>query len=177
MLRSFALMPKPMHACLRGPGGQDAMAAEKDREPISTGTSSSASEARPSAHNPLVHFPLFEQLKRRNVFRALSPDLAAAHIARGVVLHEIDFDRRGAEAEFGRAMELAPNDGGRAAVRRRNLRAAGGWRASVARVCVTALSHVDLPTKPDDGWLITAARTGRQRQGRVSRRPDRSLAG
>jgi len=41
---------------------------------------------------------------------ALSPDLAAAHIARGVVLQVVDFDWRGAEAEFRRAMELAPND-------------------------------------------------------------------
>jgi tetratricopeptide (TPR) repeat protein len=41
---------------------------------------------------------------------ALSPDLAAPHIARGVVLQVVDFDWRGAEAEFRRAMELAPND-------------------------------------------------------------------
>ena len=41
---------------------------------------------------------------------ALSPDLAAPHIARGFVLQVVDFDWRGAEAEFRRAMELAPND-------------------------------------------------------------------
>jgi len=42
---------------------------------------------------------------------ALSPELAAAHVARGYVLQNADFDWRGAEAEFRRAMELAPNGG------------------------------------------------------------------
>jgi TolB-like protein/tetratricopeptide (TPR) repeat protein len=42
---------------------------------------------------------------------ALSPELAAAHLARGNVLLNADFDWRGAEAEFRRGVELAPNDG------------------------------------------------------------------
>ncbi len=42
---------------------------------------------------------------------ALSPELAAAHIARGDVLQWADFDWREAEKEFRRAMELAPTDG------------------------------------------------------------------
>ncbi len=41
----------------------------------------------------------------------LSPDLAAAHVSRGYVLQNADFDWRGAEAEYRRALELAPNDG------------------------------------------------------------------
>jgi TolB-like protein/Tfp pilus assembly protein PilF len=41
----------------------------------------------------------------------LAPDLAAAHVARGYVLQNADFDWRGAEAEDRRALELAPNDG------------------------------------------------------------------
>ena len=41
----------------------------------------------------------------------LAPDLAAAHVARGSVLLSADFDWRGAEAEFRRALMLAPNDG------------------------------------------------------------------
>jgi TolB-like protein/Flp pilus assembly protein TadD len=41
---------------------------------------------------------------------ALSPDLATAHGARGNLLLEADFDWHGAEAEFRRALELAPND-------------------------------------------------------------------
>jgi TolB-like protein/Flp pilus assembly protein TadD len=41
---------------------------------------------------------------------ALSPDLAAAHIARGDLLQLVDFDWRGAEAEYRRALELSPND-------------------------------------------------------------------
>lgn len=40
----------------------------------------------------------------------LNPDLANAHIARGVLLAWADFDWRGAEAEFRRALQLAPND-------------------------------------------------------------------
>jgi TolB-like protein/Tfp pilus assembly protein PilF len=42
---------------------------------------------------------------------SLSPELAAAHLARGKVLQSADFDWRGAETEFRRATELAPNDG------------------------------------------------------------------
>jgi TolB-like protein/Flp pilus assembly protein TadD len=41
---------------------------------------------------------------------ALSPDLGAAHIARGLLLQNGEFDWRGAEAEFRRATELAPQD-------------------------------------------------------------------
>jgi len=40
----------------------------------------------------------------------LAPELAAAHIARGVLLRNADFDWRGAEQEFRRALALAPND-------------------------------------------------------------------
>lgn len=42
---------------------------------------------------------------------ALDPDLAAAHVARGYVLAIADFDWAGAEAEYRRAVQLAPNDG------------------------------------------------------------------
>ena len=41
---------------------------------------------------------------------ALSPDLAAAHVARGFLLQDSDFDWRGAEAEYRRALALAPDD-------------------------------------------------------------------
>jgi TolB-like protein/Tfp pilus assembly protein PilF len=41
----------------------------------------------------------------------LSPQLAAAHVAQGYLLQNGDLDWRGAEAQFRRAMELAPNDG------------------------------------------------------------------
>jgi TolB-like protein len=40
----------------------------------------------------------------------LAPDLAAAHMARGFLLQTVDLDQRGAEAEFRRALELAPAD-------------------------------------------------------------------
>jgi TolB-like protein/Tfp pilus assembly protein PilF len=41
----------------------------------------------------------------------LAPDLAQAHLARGNVLQWADFDFRGAEAEYRRALELAPDEG------------------------------------------------------------------
>jgi TolB-like protein/Tfp pilus assembly protein PilF len=41
----------------------------------------------------------------------LSPGLAIAHVARGIALQYGDFDWRGAEAEFRRALTLAPNLG------------------------------------------------------------------
>jgi TolB-like protein/Flp pilus assembly protein TadD len=42
---------------------------------------------------------------------ALSPDLADAHLSRGYLLQSADLDWRGAEAEYRRALALAPNDG------------------------------------------------------------------
>ncbi|HET9390347.1 MAG TPA: TIR domain-containing protein, partial [Steroidobacteraceae bacterium] len=41
---------------------------------------------------------------------ALAPDLGYAHAARGWLIENADFDWRGAEAEFRRAVVLAPND-------------------------------------------------------------------
>ncbi|MEO7199162.1 MAG: hypothetical protein ABIY56_02985 [Dokdonella sp.] len=41
----------------------------------------------------------------------LDPNLAAAHEARGYILLSADFDWTGAQAEYQRALELAPNDG------------------------------------------------------------------
>jgi TolB-like protein/Tfp pilus assembly protein PilF len=41
----------------------------------------------------------------------LAPDLPSAHIARGFVLLTASFDWRGAEAEYRRALQLAPADG------------------------------------------------------------------
>jgi serine/threonine-protein kinase len=40
---------------------------------------------------------------------ALDPDLAAAHLARGQLLQNVDMDWRGAEVEAQRAQQLAPN--------------------------------------------------------------------
>jgi TolB-like protein/Tfp pilus assembly protein PilF len=41
---------------------------------------------------------------------ALSPGLAAAHLARGDLLQAADFNWHGAQVEYRRALELAPND-------------------------------------------------------------------
>ena len=40
----------------------------------------------------------------------LNPDMAAAHEARGVILEIVDLDYTGAEIEYRRSVELAPND-------------------------------------------------------------------
>ncbi len=42
---------------------------------------------------------------------ALDPTLASAHLARAYVLQSADFDWSGADAEFQRALQLAPEDG------------------------------------------------------------------
>ena len=42
---------------------------------------------------------------------ALEPNLAGAHTARGFVLESADFDWSGAEAEYRRVIQLAPNEG------------------------------------------------------------------
>ena len=43
---------------------------------------------------------------------SLNPNLAAAHVAHGRLLEMLDFDRAGAESEYRRALQLAPNDSG-----------------------------------------------------------------
>jgi len=52
---------------------------------------------------------------------SLAPDLASAHIARGWLLEMGDLDWRGAEAEYRRAFELAPESGDAAASLARQL--------------------------------------------------------
>jgi TolB-like protein/Flp pilus assembly protein TadD len=42
---------------------------------------------------------------------SLDPNLASAHVARGRLLEITDFDLAGAEAEYRRALQLAPHDG------------------------------------------------------------------
>jgi TolB-like protein len=45
------------------------MTTEQDRTPLSTEVSRLEAEVGPHAHHPLLHLPIFEQLKQRNVFR------------------------------------------------------------------------------------------------------------
>jgi hypothetical protein len=45
------------------------MTAEEDRAPISSEIKRLEGEVGTHAHHPLLHLPLFEQLKQRNVFR------------------------------------------------------------------------------------------------------------
>ena len=55
-----------------GHPARDTMSTEKDRVPLSTEVSRPGDAVRPHAHQPLVHFRLFEQLKQRNVFRVVA---------------------------------------------------------------------------------------------------------
>lgn len=52
-----------------------------------------------------------EARKAADIALRLAPDLAAVHVAQGRRLVDVDFDWRGAEAEYRRALELAPDDG------------------------------------------------------------------
>jgi TolB-like protein/tetratricopeptide (TPR) repeat protein len=45
-----------------------------------------------------------------NTALALDPDLALAHLARGYLLYAHDYDWTGAQVEYRRALQLAPND-------------------------------------------------------------------
>ena len=47
----------------------DTVSTEEDRAPLSGGVNRPESEVGDHSRIPLVHFRLFEQLKRRNVFR------------------------------------------------------------------------------------------------------------
>jgi len=48
---------------------RDAVTTEQDREPLSSEVKRLEGEAGRHAHHPLLHLPIFEQLKQRNVFR------------------------------------------------------------------------------------------------------------
>jgi len=72
----------------------------------------------------------------------LSPDLAAAHNARGYVLQVVKLDWRGAEAEFRRATELAPNDSDSKFFLGTQLAAFGEVEAAIE------LTHQALATEP-----------------------------
>ena len=45
------------------------MTPEEHREPLSNAVKRLEGEVGPHAHHPLLHLPVFEQLKQRNVFR------------------------------------------------------------------------------------------------------------
>jgi TolB-like protein/Flp pilus assembly protein TadD len=50
-------------------GWQRDVTTEEHREPLSSEVKRLEGEVGPHAHHPLLHLPVFEQLKRRNVFR------------------------------------------------------------------------------------------------------------
>ena len=56
-----------MHA--GGTAGGASMTPEEHREPLSSEVKRLEGEVGTHAHHPLLHLPMFEQLKQRNVFR------------------------------------------------------------------------------------------------------------
>jgi TolB-like protein/tetratricopeptide (TPR) repeat protein len=66
-----------------------------------------------------------------NTSLSLASDLTSAHIARGLLLEMADLDWAGAEAEYRRALELAPEDGDAAAGLARILSARGQMERAV----------------------------------------------
>jgi TolB-like protein len=58
-----------MHACGGARGAPKLMTKEEPREPLSSEVKRLEGEVGPHAHHPLLHLPVFEQLKQRNVFR------------------------------------------------------------------------------------------------------------
>lgn len=84
---------------------------------------------------------------------SLSPELAAAHMARGYLLLNVDFDWRGAEAEYRRAVQLAPSDGYAKFSLGNQLAALGEMKQAIA------LSQEALATEPLRAswysWLAT----------------------
>ena len=93
-------------------------------------------------------------MARTAVARALSlaPNMAAVHVARGSILQFTEFNWRGAQAEYQRANELAPNDG--------SVKFALGLQlASLGKVeQAIGLTRVALATEPlRAGWYFWLA--------------------
>jgi len=65
-----------------------------NRPPLSSEVKRLESEVGPHAHHPLLHLPIFEQLKQRNVFRVAVPYLVVCWLILDpvhVVFHMLDF--------------------------------------------------------------------------------------
>src|SRR5215469_5540046 len=70
------------------------MATEEHREPLSSEVKRLEGEVGPHAHHPLLHLPIFEQLKQRNVFRVAVLYLVVCWLILDpvhVVFHMLDF--------------------------------------------------------------------------------------
>jgi TolB-like protein/Tfp pilus assembly protein PilF len=88
---------------------------------------------------------------------ALSPDLAAAHVARGRLLQASDFDWRGAEAEYRRAMALAPDEGAAKFCYGNQLASLGDMKSAIA---LTRQALATEPLRSDWYWWLAAYLSG-----------------
>jgi serine/threonine-protein kinase len=83
---------------------------------------------------------------------ALSPVLATAHVAQGYLFQIADLNWRGAEAEFRRAVELAPNDGDAKAFLGNQLATFGGVEAAIE---LTRQALVTEPLRADSYYYLS----------------------
>jgi TolB-like protein/Tfp pilus assembly protein PilF len=87
----------------------------------------------------------------------LSPDLAAAHLARGVLLQKADLNWRGAETEYRRAMALAPDDGAAKFWYGHQLASLGDVESAIA---LTRQALATEPLRADWYWWLAAYLSG-----------------
>jgi serine/threonine-protein kinase len=77
-----------------GAFGATQMATENEREPLTSEVKRLEGEVGPHAHHPLLHLPVFEQLKQRNVFRVAVLYLVVCWLILDpvhVIFHMLDF--------------------------------------------------------------------------------------
>jgi TolB-like protein/Tfp pilus assembly protein PilF len=91
---------------------------------------------------------------------ALSPELAQAHLARGYLLQIADLNWRVAEAEFRRAMELAPNDADAKFFLGTQLAAFGEVEAAIG---LTRQALATEPLKSDSYFYLSSYLSGMNR--------------
>jgi TolB-like protein/Flp pilus assembly protein TadD len=108
------------------------------------------------AHEFLEYAPAREAFTEARAAAAraltLAPNLAPAHLARGHLLLTADFDWRGAEAEFRRALELAPNNASAKSDLARVLATIGQAKSAIE------LTRQALATEPlQANWYFTLA--------------------
>jgi TolB-like protein/Tfp pilus assembly protein PilF len=103
---------------------------------------------------------------------ALSPELATAHVAQGYLFQVADLNWRGAEAEFRRAMELAPNDGDAKFSLGTQLAAFGELEGAIE---LTRQAIAIEPLKPDPYYYLSSYFSGLNRLDEAERAIRRAI--
>ena len=103
---------------------------------------------------------------------ALSPELATAHVAQGYLFAIADLNWRGAEGEFRRAMELAPNDGDAKFFLGTQLATFGEVEAAIE---LTRQAIATDPLKPDSYYYLSSYFSGLNRLDEAERAIRRAI--